>query len=351
MTQPTEHDGRVAKWVLLLTLLLMLLARVVAGAEGESNNGNQPPADELRPPAELYQLAKRASAEILVDGHFGGSGFFVDEEGLLLTAAHVIGRPGSRIEILSPQTGRIEAEVVAVDLGHDSVLLRVEPRDNGYAALPIAEKLPPPGDDVFLFGAPLFRHAVLLCGTIARDDLVYSYYTGRYNEVLHVACTVQSGMSGGPWVNRRGEVVALQSGVMSANAIPIGIAHAIPYTAIRDLLNERRNAATPTMGAAVEELWQHGRSLLDRFAPGTEGLVLRNVIKDGPAARAGLREWDAVVAADGQKIRLSGELLTVIRSKQPGDELKLTVVGPDGTGTRETTVRLGKLEVGWPDSP
>ena len=140
MTQPSERDGRVAKWVLLLTLLLVLAARIASGAENE-------PSVEPCPPAELYESAKRASVEILVDGHLGGSGFFVDKEGLLLTAAHMIGRPGLRVEILSPTAGRIKAEVVAVDLGHDLALLRVESREDGYPELPLAEKLPPPGDD------------------------------------------------------------------------------------------------------------------------------------------------------------------------------------------------------------
>ncbi|HUT12595.1 MAG TPA: trypsin-like peptidase domain-containing protein [Thermoguttaceae bacterium] len=338
MSQTPPPDGRTAKWILLLTLLLMLLGRLASGAESPAR----------KPLADVYQEAKRASVEVLVDGHLGGSGFFVDAEGLLVTAAHVVAPPTRPIEILSPVAGRIEADVVAVDLGHDLVLLRAKPRQDGYPALPLAEELPSPGDDVFLLGAPLYRHAVMLRGMVARDDTAFEFYTGHYVEAVHVACTVQNGMSGGLWINHGGQVVGLQSGVISMNSIPIGVASMIPCTAIRTLLKNGRSAATPTIGAAIEELWQHGADVLGRFPPRTEGLVFRTIEKDGPAGRAGLKEWDAIIAADGQKVRLSGDLLRIVRAKQPGEELKLTILGPDGTGTREVTLRLGTLEVGWP---
>jgi len=280
----------------------------------------------------------------------GGSGWFADSEGLLLTAAHVIGRPGRQIEVLMPGPQRIEAKLLAINLGHDLALLQVPPREDGYPALPVAEKLPAPGEEVWLLGTPLFRHNVLVKGSIAADATEFMFFDGRYVESVHIAATVPGGMSGGAWFDRQGRVVALQSSVISQNSIPIGVAGAVPCTAIRDLLKSRRNAATPTLGTAVEELWQHGREVLQRFPPKTEALVLRMIRKDGPAARAGLKEWDAVAAADGKPTRLSTDLLRIVRSKKAGETLKLTVIGPDGAGTRQVEVRLGKLEVAWPEA-
>lgn len=363
MTQAPLSDGRMAKWILLLTLLLVAAARLAASQEPGANGS--PPSDvpaaatpaaaEPTPtPGEsstalLYQKLKDASVEVMVDDHLNGSGFFVDGKGLLMTAAHVIDRPDRRFEVLSPSAGRVEIEVVAVDLGHDLALLRVkQPRPEGYPALKLAEAFPPPGEDVFLLGAAVFRHAVLLRGTVARDDTAFEYYTDKYVEVIHVAATVQSGTSGGPWVNRAGEIVGLQSGVMSINSIPVGVANVVPLSAIRELIQDPRTRSTPVMGAGFEETWQQKRDFLDRFPPRTEGLVVRNLLADNPAARAGLKLWDVVVAADGQKVRLSGELVRIVRQKQPGQSVNLTVLGPDGTGTREVSVVLGKLEVAWP---
>ncbi len=308
------------------------------------------PAQEADTDDSLYERAKRASIEILVDDHMAGSGWFAEKNGLAITAGHVIGRPGRRVEILSPVAGRRKAEVLAVDLGHDLALLKVEAREGGYPALRLAEKMPPAGDRVFLLGAPIFRHAVLLPGMVARNDTALEYYNDQYVEVVHVAATVQNGMSGGPWLDRHGDVIGMQSGVMSLNAIPIGVANMVSLDAIRELLKDRRTAATPTLGIAVEETWQQDRKLLDRYPPSTEGLVARVLRSDGPAARAGLKQWDVITAADGRSVRLTGHLVRIVREKKPGESIRLTVLGPNGTGTREISVRLGKLEAAWPES-
>jgi S1-C subfamily serine protease len=339
MTPPSAPDARMAKWILLMTLLLALAARLAAGADAAA-----------KPDADLYERAKRASVEVLVDDHLDGSGWFADAKGLVLTAAHVVNRPDRRIEVLSPVAGRLPAKIVAVDHGFDLLLLQVEPREGGYPTLALADRVPPASDDVFLFAASMYRHGLLLRGMVARDDTTFEYYGDqhRYIEVVHVAANVQQNNSGGPWMNHRGEVVGLQSGMFSLHGVPVGVAHMIPVAAIRGLLKNRRSAATPTLGAAVEETWQQQRDFLNRYPPRTEGLVVKVLQNESPASRAGLKQWDVIVAADGQKVRLPDELLRIVRGKQPGQALKLDVLGPDGAGSREATVSLGKLENGWP---
>lgn len=299
---------------------------------------------------ELYARVKQASLEILVDDHLNGSGSLVDASGLAITAAHVIGRPGNRVEVLSPVAGRRRAEVAAVDLGHDLALLRLEARDGGYPFLPLAERLPPAGADVFLLGTPVFRHAVMFRAMMARDEPTFEYLNAGYVLVLTVAANVPSGTSGGPWVDRHGALVGVQSGVMSNNGTPVGVAFAGPAGAVRRLLETRQSAATPNAGLAIEETWQQQRDFLDRFPPRTEGLVVKVLQADGPAARAGLKQWDLIVEAEGQAVRLPDELLRIVRSKKPGEALSLGVLGPDGTGKRQVAVTLGRLEAAWPET-
>ena len=306
------------------------------------------PAVGQQPAISLYGKAKAAAVEILVNGHLNGSGWFVDSMGLIFTAAHVIERPGQALEITSPLVGRRDAKLVAVDLGHDLALLKVDPHEGGYPALRLAERPPGPGEEVFLMGSPLFRHAVLVRGVIARDAPVFEYYEGHYVEVTHCTATVPNGMSGGPWLNSAAEVVGLQSGVMSQNSLPVGIAFVTPLKALRRLSLSRQTAATPALGASVEELWQQDRKTLERFPRGTEGLLVRVLQEDGPAARGSLKQWDMIVAADGKRVRLVDELVRIMVDKQPGQALELTVMGPDGTGEREARLTLGKLEASWP---
>jgi S1-C subfamily serine protease len=185
---------------------------------------------------------------------------------------------------------------------------------------------------------------------VARDATTFEYYPSpsSYVEILHVSATVQQSSSGGPWLNRRGQVVGLQSGVMSLNATPVGVAYLSPLPALRNLLRTRRHAATATLGAAIEETWQQNQDYLKRLPAGTEGLVVKVLDQDGPGTKAGLRQWDVITQAAGQRMRLPDELLRLIRRMKPSDLLELTVLRPDGAGEARCSVTLGKLEPAWP---
>jgi S1-C subfamily serine protease len=324
---------------LILSTLLLLEAQVGTASGQGNNEKNALP---------VYEKAKAAGVEVLLNGHLNGTGWFADPKGILVTAAHVIEQPGQKVEVTSPAIGRMTAEVLAVDLGHDLALLKVAPRDTAYPAFTLAEKSPRPGEEIFLFGTPIFRHMVMLRGTVARDDTTFEYYEDRYNEVTHFSATAPVGTSGGPWLNSRGEVIGLNSAVMSQNGLPVGVSFSIPLPAIRTLLANRRSASTPYLGAATDELWQLDIKTIGRFPPQTEGLSVVILQNDGPAARAGLKQGELIVAADGKKVRLTEDLLRIITKKNPGQTLELTVLSPDGAGERKATVTLGKLEVNWP---
>ena len=96
-----------------------------------------------------------------------------------------------------------------------------------------------------------------------------------------------------------------------------------------------------------EELWSQDRKTLDRFGLKAEGLIVKSLSADGPAARAGLKESDLIVAADGKPIRLMTDLMRPVYSKARRP-IELTLQRPDGAGKAKATVRLGKLETAWP---
>jgi serine protease Do len=320
----------------LLVLSPLAVIMAASAARGE----------EISPTA--YDKAKAATVEVLVNSHLNGTGWIADAKGLVITASHVVEQPDRRVEIMVPGVGRKDAKLVAVDLGHDLALLSIETRKGGYAYMKLAEKSPAPGTAVYVIGAPLYRHGVLAPGTIGAAETAFEYYADRFNEIMHIAATVPRGMSGGPWINAAAEVVGVQSGVMSQNGIPIGIAFASPLPAMRGLLERKKSAATPTLGTIVEELWTQDRKTLDRYGLKAEGLIVKSVLADGPAARGGLKEFDLIVAADGKPIRLTTDLMRLVFARQPGQSLDLTLQRPDGAGQAKATVRLGKLEVAWP---
>jgi S1-C subfamily serine protease len=186
---------------------------------------------------------------------------------------------------------------------------------------------------------------------IASDKPSFEFYgnLGHYARIVHVACTLQSGTSGGPWLDARGRIVGQQSGIMSSDGVPVGVAFMAPVDAIGALLAAGKSARTPTLGMAVEETWQQERDLLAKYPPGTEGLFLRVLVVDGPAARAGLEDWDLIVAADGKPVRRVHELLEIVRKGEPGRPLTLQVRTPEGERVARQ-VKLGHLEAPWSES-
>jgi len=297
---------------------------------------------------QFYQQAKAACVEILVDGRLSGSGWFATSDGYLFTAAHVVGLPGRRIEVLT-QFGRHRAKVVAIDRGHDLALLRLTALKGETVYLKNAKRSSPPLSRIYTFGAPMFRHNILIDGMMARNDTTFEYYGDQkqYFEITQVSATILKGMSGGPWLNRKGEVVGLQSGVIFVNSTPASIGHIAPLSAIKRLLKTKKTTSTPTLGLAVEELWQQSHKEIRRFPVGTEGLVVIIINANGPAQNAGITKGDLIIAADGKKVRLPDELLRLVRAKKSGEKIQLTIRNQKDAKTENKSVQLGVLEEAW----
>ena len=297
-------------------------------------------------PSDFYERVAKACVEILVDDRLEGSGWIAEDTGIVVTAAHVVPDPSKRIEVLLPGGARVDANVISSDRGNDAALLRIPTRAGGYPVLPFAKEIPVAGTPIYLYGTPIQRHGVLLRGVVARNDSYFEFYTYMmdYVEVVHVTGVGPPGTSGGPWMNTKGEVIGLNSGVMRDNGAPAGVGCFSQAKAIQTLLKTKQNAQTATLRCALEETWQQPHAYLKKLPPRTEGVVILKPKADGPLARAQIMEKEIIIAADGKPMRLPNELITFIRSKKPGDELKLKIFRPDDGTTREATVRLDDQE-------
>lgn len=294
----------------------------------------------------LYRRVHQASVFVLANGRHVGSGFLATPDGIVVTAAHMVkGRAGG-IEVVSPVAGRMKAERVAMDLGHDIALLRVAPRDRPFPALSVAESVPPPASEVYLFGDPVFRHHILLTGFVSVARLAYSYNpgTGCYIRVYYVAGTSPEGTSGGCWVDRYWRVVGVQSGFLNSPKAPAGIAMVAPPDAVKRLLATRTSPEVPTLGTRLDELWTQPDGFIARFPEGTQGVLTVVPVKDGPVARAGLTKESLITAIDGKPVAFIEDVMEAVRAKKPGDEVKLRVIDPGEKAARSVTVRLGKVQ-------
>ena len=295
----------------------------------------------------LYRHARAAVAEILVDGHHSGSGCFVCKDGRVITAAHVVGRPDRKVEVLASDGARLPARVQAVDLGHDLLLLQVPPHPEGYSYLALASRVPPPGTSVLICSTAAYRRALLQPGMIARGDTTFEHQQ-HFVQVTQIAALVQEGTSGGAWIDLQGKVIGIQSGSVTVKGTPAGIANVAPVTAVSRLLESGTNAATPTIGVFVDELWLLSPERLRRYPPGTEGVIVQSLSTGGPAERAGLAAGDVIVTCNGGAVRFRDDFIRQIRSREPGERIEVTVLRPDDAGTHEIAIELGRLEESWP---
>ena len=200
-------------------------------------------------------------------------------------------------------------------------------------------------DQAISLGAPVFRHNLLITGYVAKKKSSFEWYDGAFAETFAIAGIGAGGTSGGPWLNARGEIIGVQVASMTLGEVHQGIASAIPPTAIRSLIEKKTTVVTPTMHAAVEEIWGQSPEFLEKIKPNTKGLLLRQVAKGGVAAKVGLKDEEIILKVGGKRIFERIEpFMQMLRRKKPGDTLLLHVADSKGEGQRAVKIKLAELK-------
>ncbi len=321
----------------VIAILLAVCAAPLHGAPGDR-------LDE-----ETIKRVREATVEVLVDGRLMGSGVLVSKDGIVLTAAHLDVNKDKRVELLTKTHGRLDAEMVATNLGSDLLLLRAEKAKGAFTFLELSDvnTLEP----VWLSGAAMFRHDLLLAGRVARAKPHSFEWLGdrkHYVHVYYIAGPSPRGTSGGAWVNQRGQVVGIQSGIISVQAKGVGIAFAAPYAVIRELLKDKTDVVWPTFDAAIEEVWEQPVGFIKKLPEGTEGLVVKSLRKDGPLDAVGVKKDDVILKLNSRAHRYRDDLLFALwTDHKPGDVVTMEVLTPGADKPRQVKVKLGALDGSW----
>ncbi len=268
----------------------------------------------------------------------GGSGFFIDSDGTLLTSYHVIeGQPALEVRLAD---GRVlPARVIGADAGMDIALLQVEAGGplpfltlGASAGLEVGEVIAAVGSPYGLAGS--FSTGVV---SGLRRDLGLS----DFDQFIQTDVMVNPGNSGGPLVNLRGEVVGVNTAVL-ADTPRIGFA--VPSDLVaRYLPDLRRLGRIPRgfVGVQVQALTPELAQSLD--LPQNEGVLVTGTVDGSAASRAGLRAEDLLVAVDGQVLESPRTLRLRIARAPVGTEVVLLVLR-EGVG-REVRLKVGEWEL------
>lgn len=266
-----------------------------------------------------------------------GSGFFISSDGYILTNHHVIdGADGIRVTL---SDGReFDAELVGSDQRTDVALLKVDIRNAPALKVGNPKKLRK-GDWVLAFGSPFGLESTVTAGivsAIGRD-------TGDYLPFIQTDVAVNPGNSGGPLVNLNGEVVGINSQIVSRSGGFMGISLAIPIDEamlVADQLKATGKVTRGRIGVQIGEVSDEvAKALgLDR----ARGALVSSVERDGPAAKAGVEPGDVVLEYNGVEVKRVSDLPRLVGASKPGSKAKIKVWRRGKA--LDLTVTVGRLE-------
>ena len=273
------------------------------------------------------QVLARGGADGSRSGGATGSGFVIDGRGHVITNNHVVATalgPG-QVKVVDDGGHVHAARIVGRSTVYDIAVLEVDSGD-GFRPAPLgSSQTMHVGETVVAIGSPLGLNSTVTSGIVSALDrpvTTSEAHQASYINAVQTDAAINPGNSGGPLVNLRGEVIGVNSAIATTGATfggqagNIGVGFAIPMEQVGLTAAEilrTGHAKYPVIGATVQV---HG--------PGNGAKVV-SVPSGTPAARAGLRKDDVVVAVNGRSVDDGIGLIVAIRAHQPGDVVTLTV--------------------------
>ena len=271
-----------------------------------------------------------------------GSGFIIDASGLVVTNNHVIADADEISVILNDGT-KLTAELVGKDSKSDLALLRVH-TDKPLKAVKFgdSDKLRL-GEWVIAIGNPFSLGGTVTAGIVsARNRDINS---GPYDNYIQTDAAINRGNSGGPLFNLDGEVVGVNTAIISPSGGSIGIGFAVPSRsaiAVIDQLRQYGETRRGWLGVRIQQVTDDIAESLNIKPP--RGALIAGVDERGPAKPAGLEPGDVIVNFDGHDVKEMRDLPRIVADTPVGKEVDVVVVRK---GKEEThRVKVGRLEDG-----
>jgi len=271
-----------------------------------------------------------------------GSGVMVTTDGYLLTNYHVVdGADDIKVDFTDGRT--LTGKVIGTDKPSDLALLKVNGSDFKAIALGNSDAVKV-GDVVLAVGNPLGVGETVTMGIISAKNRSTSL-DGSYEDFLQTDAPINHGNSGGALVNTKGELVGINSQILSSNDGNIGIGFAIPANMAKTVMEQLRTTGKVTraqLGVTVQSVSSDMAQSLGLKQPG--GVIISSVENGGAADRAGLKQGDVITAFNGQPVHDMNTLRNRVASSGPGSTADVTIVR-DGS-EKHMSVKLEELNAG-----
>jgi S1-C subfamily serine protease len=285
-----------------------------------------------------------------------GSGFVIDDEGRVITNAHVIDG-AERIEVRLGEDGETyDAELLGEDPSTDIAVIDVDAPADALDPIALGDSADVEvGDPVVAIGNPFGLDRTATAGIVSavqREIAAPNGFTIR--DAIQTDAPINPGNSGGPLLDAAGRVIGVNSQIESQSGGNVGIGFAVPINTAREVagqLIDDGEVQHAFLGISGADLTPDIADVLNLDLDG--GAIVQALVPDSPADDAGIEAGDAEVTVDGQPLRAGGDVIVAadgepietmsdviaaVDSKQPGDEIELTLLR-DGE-ERDVTVEL-----------
>jgi serine protease Do len=269
-----------------------------------------------------------------------GSGFIIDASGLVVTNNHVIA-DADEINVILNDGTTLKGDIVGRDTKTDLALLRVKP-DKPLKAVKFgdSDKLRL-GEWVIAIGNPFSLGGTVTAGIVsARNRDINS---GPYDNYIQTDAAINRGNSGGPLFNLNGEVIGVNTAIISPSGGSIGIGFAVPsktVAAVIDQLRRFKEVRRGWLGVRIQQVTDEIADSLSIKPP--HGALIAGIDDKGPAKPAGIEPGDVIVKFDGQDVKEMRDLPKIVAETPVGKDVEVTIIRK---GKEETkTVKLGRLE-------
>ncbi|MBI2906020.1 MAG: trypsin-like peptidase domain-containing protein [Chloroflexi bacterium] len=310
------------------------------GASGQTLPSVTDAVDAVRPAVVAISVRSQSLDFFLqpIPQQGAGTGVIFDAKGYIITNNHVI-EDARQIKVSLPDGRTFDAELVGRDPPTDLAVLKIAGDSLPVAKFGDSQKLRL-GEWVIAIGNALALEGgpTVTVGVVSALGRSIEGNGGTLHDLVQTDAAINPGNSGGPLLNLAGEVVGINTAIIQgASGIGFAISAHSAQPVIGDLLTKGR-VIRPWMGVSIQTLSPAAASQLRLDI--REGVLVRVIAQNGPAARAGIRSGDVIVEVDGNKVATAQGLIDYVKTRKPGDTLTIKLF----RGRNEQTVSLTLVE-------
>ncbi len=279
-----------------------------------------------------------------------GSGVIIRSDGYIVTNNHVV-EGATKVEVTLNNNKTYPATVIGTDPATDVAIIKIEA--DGLPVVPFGDsdqlRL---GQWVIAIGSPYDLRSTITAGIVSAKGRQMPHYNGEFKieSFIQTDAAVNPGNSGGALVNQKGELVGVNTAIISHTGSYTGYSFAIPSNLVRkiaDDLIDFGSVKRALLGVTMTQIDDKKAKELKLFSP--NGVYIEEVLKGGAADKAGIRHGDVIVYVDSTAITTPSSLQEKVSSYNPGDKASVTIIRDGDRKTVEVTFQGAASETGEKD--